>query len=91
MNEVLEGLALAEGKTVVDYEKETNPMKDVAREMYTLTTNLNAKEKTVGNSVTCFMCHRGQVVPAAKPAPKTEKPVTPKPVVKPATAKKAGK
>jgi hypothetical protein len=58
-----------EGKTVTNYEKETNPMKDVARDMYVLTTGLNTKEKTVQKSVTCFMCHRGNVVPAGKPAP----------------------
>jgi len=58
-----------EGKTVVNYEKETNPMKDVSRDMYLLTAGLNAKEKTVQKSVTCFMCHRGDAVPAGKPAP----------------------
>jgi hypothetical protein len=59
-----------EGKTVVNYEKETNPMKNVARDMYLLTTKLNTTEKSVGNSVTCYMCHKGDVSPTAKPAPK---------------------
>lgn len=56
----------AEGKTVTNYESDSNPMKNAARDMYLLTTNLNAKEKSVANSVTCFMCHQGKVVPIAK-------------------------
>lgn len=78
-----------EGRTVINYEKETNPMKDVARDMYVLTTGLNTKEKTVQNSVTCFMCHRGDVIPAGKPAP--PKPPAPKPAKATTTAKPAKK
>ncbi len=63
----------SEGKTVMNYEAETNPMKNVARDMFMLTTTLNTTQKSVGGKVTCFTCHHGQVVPESKPPAKPDK------------------
>jgi len=61
-----------EGKTVMNYEVDSNPMKNIARDMVTLTVNLNKTQKAVGGKVTCFMCHQGKPDPVAAP-PKPEK------------------
>jgi hypothetical protein len=44
------------------FEKDSKPMKKVAREMITLTRN-NNKAMGGAGQVTCFTCHRGQPVP----------------------------
>jgi hypothetical protein len=44
------------------FEKDSKPMKKVARDMITLTRNNNRAMGGAGQ-VTCFTCHRGQPVP----------------------------
>ena len=42
---------------------ETNPKKDVARMMISMTREINAKFPDGNQHVTCFTCHRGAVTP----------------------------
>ena len=45
------------------FEKDDKPMKGVARQMMTMTQDLDKKQKIVKNKVTCFTCHHGRAEP----------------------------
>jgi hypothetical protein len=56
------------------FEKDDKPMKQTAREMVLMATDLNKRQKVVSGQVTCYMCHRGQAEPQRTPLPPTEEP-----------------
>jgi hypothetical protein len=45
------------------FEKDDKPMKGVARQMMTMTGDLDKKVKVVKGKVTCFTCHHGRAEP----------------------------
>ena len=45
------------------FEKDDKPMKGVARQMMTMTGDLDKKVKVVKAKVTCFTCHHGRAEP----------------------------
>ena len=51
------------------YEKDTNKVKDQARQMILMTEKINKSFKAVDKQATCFMCHHGH------PEPETKAPV----------------
>ena len=55
------------------FEKDDKPTKNIARQMVTMTNDLNAKYKVIGKQATCFMCHHGHPQPETK-APQPEPP-----------------
>jgi hypothetical protein len=64
----------SEGKKVMNYEVDTNPLKNIARDMVTLTVTLNKTQKSVANKVTCYTCHQGKPEPVnALPKPAEKK------------------
>jgi hypothetical protein len=53
------------------YEKDTNKVKNQAREMILMTVKLNKSFKAVDKQATCFMCHHGHPEPETHaPEPK---------------------
>ena len=48
------------------YEKDTNPMKRQARDMFRMMDGLNHSAKTVDGQVTCWMCHHGHPEPETR-------------------------
>ena len=56
------------------WELDDKPAKLKAREMITMTQNLNKKEKSVNGQITCYLCHRGKPEPESQiPAKQEEK------------------
>jgi hypothetical protein len=47
----------------VGWEKDTKPMKGVAREMMVMTGKLISNEKILKKKASCFMCHHGHAEP----------------------------
>ena len=45
------------------FEKDTKPMKGVARQMMLMTADIDKRQKIVKNKVTCFTCHHGRAEP----------------------------
>src|SRR5258708_7214381 len=45
------------------FEKDTKPMKGVARQMMVMTQDIDKRQKIVKNKVTCFTCHHGREEP----------------------------
>jgi hypothetical protein len=45
------------------FELDDKPMKNMARQMIVMTQDINKKNKSVKNQVTCFTCHRGHAEP----------------------------
>ncbi len=54
------------------WELDDKPEKLKAREMITMTANLNKKEKSVSGQITCYLCHRGKPEPEPQIPAKTE-------------------
>jgi Photosynthetic reaction centre cytochrome C subunit len=56
-----------------NFASDDNPKKEIARQMITMATNINANFNDGKEHVTCFTCHRGEkepkTAPEAKPAP----------------------
>ena len=52
-----------------DNASDENPKKLVARQMMTMTREINAKFPDGKEHVTCFTCHRGKTAPETAPAP----------------------
>ena len=49
-----------------DFSNEDKPNYAITRSMILLTQRLNGTEPTVKKRVTCFMCHMGRPIPAAR-------------------------
>ena len=50
----------------IGWEKDSKPMKDMARKMIQLVHDLNKKSKVIDNKASCFMCHHGKAEPETK-------------------------
>jgi photosynthetic reaction center cytochrome c subunit len=52
-----------------DFASDQNPKKIVARHMFEMTRDINAKFPDGKEHVTCYTCHRGAAEPLTVPAP----------------------
>ena len=52
-----------------DFASDDNPVKETARNMMTMTREINAKFPDGKTHVTCFTCHRGQLIPETTAPP----------------------
>ncbi len=53
-----------------DFASDENPKKEIARNMITMTSDVNGKFTDGNVHVTCFTCHRGSTEPKMAPEPK---------------------
>jgi hypothetical protein len=51
-----------------DFSSDENPKKAIARHMFEMTRDINAKFPDGKEHVTCYTCHRGAVEPLTAPA-----------------------
>jgi hypothetical protein len=49
------------------WELDTKPMKNVARQMITMTYDINKRYRVADKKVTCFTCHHGHAEPESNP------------------------
>lgn len=52
-----------------DFASDENPKKEIARQMLTMASEINAKFPDGKVHVTCFTCHRGKTIPEMAPPP----------------------
>jgi hypothetical protein len=51
-----------------DFASDENPKKEIARQMIVMAQDINAKFPDGKQHVTCYTCHRGDVMPLMAPA-----------------------
>jgi hypothetical protein len=56
-----------EGPNHTGFEKDDKPTKRMARQMVTMTEDLNKHQRILDNRATCYLCHHGKPEPEARP------------------------
>ena len=52
-----------------DFSSDANPKKEIARMMFRMVADINARFPDGKPHVTCYTCHRGEIQPKAAPEP----------------------
>ena len=61
------GVTCAQCHVVGQFELDERPDKQIARQMFAMTTKMNAENFSTATPVTCWTCHRGALVPENAP------------------------